>query len=69
MTWRSGGLRVPWWWQVSATAKKVSAAQEDAVNPDVLEMSVDNGIAVVTLGSANRIFLDQEMTDALTTAV
>jgi len=39
------------------------------VNPDVLKTSIDNGIAVVTLGSANRIFLDQEMTDALTTAL
>ena len=39
------------------------------MNPDVLKTSVDNGIAVVTLGSANRIFLDQEMTDALTTAL
>ena len=39
------------------------------MKPDVLKTSVDNGIAVVTLGSANRIFLDQEMTDALTTAL
>ncbi len=39
------------------------------MNPDVLKTTVDNGIAVVTLGSANRIFLDQEMTDALTTGL
>ncbi len=54
---------------VSATAQKVIAAQEDAVNPDVLKTSVDNGIAVVTLGSAQRIFLDEEMSEALTTAL
>src|SRR5258708_9139890 len=54
---------------VRAIASKISPAQEHAVNPDVLKTSVDNGIAVVTLGSANRIFLDQEMTDGLTTAL
>src|SRR5258708_35858554 len=54
---------------VRAIASKISPAQEHAVNPDALKTSIDNGIAVVTLGSANRIFLDQEMTDALTTAL
>jgi hypothetical protein len=54
-------------WRLARTL--VVASKRNGVNPDVLEMSVDNGIAVVTLGSANRIFLDQEMTDALTTAV
>ena len=39
------------------------------MNPDVLKTSVDNGIAVVTLGSAKRIFLDEEMSEALTTAL
>jgi enoyl-CoA hydratase/carnithine racemase len=39
------------------------------VNPNVLKTSVDSGIAVVTLGSAQRIVLDEEMTDALTTAL
>ena len=33
---------------------------------DVLATSVDNGIAVATLGSAKRIYFDEEMGDALT---
>ena len=39
------------------------------MDPAVLKTSVDNGIAVVTLGSAKRIFLDEEMSEALTTAL
>ncbi len=34
-------------------------------NPDVLSTRVENGIAVVTLGSQTRIFFDPEMSDAL----
>jgi enoyl-CoA hydratase/carnithine racemase len=34
-------------------------------NPDVLSTRVADGIAVVTLGSAKRIFFDPEMSDAL----
>ena len=36
------------------------------MNADVLATSVDNGIAVATLGSAKRIYFDEEMGDALT---
>jgi len=34
-------------------------------NPDVLSTRIDAGVAVVTLGSAKRIFFDPEMSDAL----
>jgi enoyl-CoA hydratase len=34
-------------------------------NPDVLSTRVENGIALITLGSAKRIFFDQEMAEAL----
>jgi enoyl-CoA hydratase len=34
-------------------------------NPEILSTRVNDGIAVVTLGSAKRIFFDQEMSDAL----
>lgn len=34
-------------------------------DPDVLSTRTENAIAVVTLGSAKRIFFDQEMADAL----
>jgi enoyl-CoA hydratase len=34
-------------------------------NPDVLSIRIDAGVAVVTLGSAKRIFFDPEMSDAL----
>jgi enoyl-CoA hydratase len=36
------------------------------MNPDVLTTKVAEGIAVISLGSANRIYFDGEMGDALT---
>ena len=36
------------------------------MNTDVLSTRVDDGIAVITLGSATRIYFDEEMGDALT---
>ncbi len=36
------------------------------MNADVLTTRVANGIAVITLGSARRIYFDEEMGDALT---
>src|SRR5204862_3537324 len=45
------------------------ATQEDPMNADVLTTRVADGIAVVTLGSARRIYFDAEMGDALTEAL
>jgi enoyl-CoA hydratase/carnithine racemase len=45
------------------------ATQEDPVNADVLTTRVADGIAVITLGSARRIYFDEEMGDALTEAL
>src|SRR5246127_2553923 len=39
------------------------------MNPDVLTTKVSDGIAVITLGSAKRIYFDAEMGDALTKAL
>jgi enoyl-CoA hydratase len=39
------------------------------MNADVLTTKVADGIAVITLGSARRIYFDQEMGDALTEAL
>jgi enoyl-CoA hydratase/carnithine racemase len=39
------------------------------MNADVLTARVANGIAIITLGSARRIYFDQEMGDALTEAL
>ena len=39
------------------------------MNTDVLTTRVADGIAIVTLGSARRIYFDQEMGDALTEAL
>src|ERR1700758_2116642 len=39
------------------------------MNTDVLTTRVDDGIAVVTLGSATRIYFDAEMGDVLTEAL
>ena len=39
------------------------------MNADVLTTRVADGIAVITLGSARRIYFDQEMSDALTEAL
>src|SRR5690348_7714349 len=41
------------------------ASETRMSNPDVLSSSTKDGIAVVTLGSAKRIYFDQEMSDAL----
>jgi enoyl-CoA hydratase len=43
--------------------------QEDPVNADVLTTRVADGIAVITLGSARRIYMDDEMGVALTEAL
>src|SRR5216110_3589448 len=39
------------------------------MNADVLTTGVADGIAVITLGSARRIYFDEEMGDALTEAL
>ena len=39
------------------------------LNADVLTTRVADGIAVITLGSARRIYFDEEMRDALTEAL
>jgi enoyl-CoA hydratase len=39
------------------------------MNADVLTTSVENAIAVITLGSAKRIYFDEEMGDSLTAAL
>jgi len=39
------------------------------MNADVLTTRVADGIAVITLGSAGRIYFDEEMGDALTEAL
>jgi hypothetical protein len=39
------------------------------MNADVLTTKVADGIAVITLGSATRIYFDAEMGDALTEAL
>jgi len=36
------------------------------MNADILATGVVDGIAVITLGSATRIYFDEEMRDALT---
>src|SRR5207245_8197517 len=52
-----------------AHLQSVALAQEDEMNADVLTTRVADGIAVVTLGSAKRIYFDAEMGDALTEAL
>src|SRR5258708_20242410 len=47
---------------------KFVATQEDSMNADVLTTTVADGILVVTLGSAKRIYFDAEMGDVLTAA-
>jgi len=39
------------------------------MNADILTTRVADGIAVITLGSARRIYFDEEMGDALTEAL
>src|ERR1700751_3852728 len=48
--------------------KEAVATQEDLMNADVLTTRVADGIAVIALGSAKRIYFDAEMGDALTAA-
>src|SRR5258708_3735539 len=48
------------------TEKETLATQEDPMNADVLTTRVADGIAVITLGSAKRIYFDAEMGDAFT---
>src|SRR6202521_4470823 len=47
----------------------VEPRNEDPMNADVLTTRVAGGIAVITLGSAKRIYFDAEMGDALTEAL
>src|SRR5260370_8592489 len=49
--------------------KETAGAEEGQMKGDVLTTSVANGIAVMTLGSASRIYFDEEMGDALTEAL
>jgi enoyl-CoA hydratase len=49
--------------------KETIATQDDPMNADVLTTRVADGIAVITLGSAKRIYFDAEMGDALTEAL
>src|ERR1700747_1777089 len=49
--------------------KEAVATQEDLMNADVLTTRVADRIAVITLGSAKRIYFDAEMGDALTAAL
>jgi hypothetical protein len=46
-----------------------SQLRGDPVNADVLTTRVADEIAVITLGSARRIYFDEEMGDALTEAL
>ena len=39
------------------------------MNADVLTTTVENAIAVITLGSAKRIYFDEEMGDSVTAAL
>jgi enoyl-CoA hydratase/carnithine racemase len=39
------------------------------MNADVLTTTIENAIAVITLGSAKRIYFDEEMGDSLTAAL
>jgi hypothetical protein len=41
-------------------------SDEDSMTADILATGVVDGIAVITLGSATRIYFDEEMGDALT---
>src|SRR5207245_9448203 len=52
-----------------AHLQSVALAQEDPMNADVRTTRAADGIAVITLGSAKRIYFDAEMGDALTEAL
>src|SRR6266481_4450837 len=52
-----------------AHLQSVALAQEDGMNADVLTTRVADRTAVITLGSARRIYFDEEMGDALTEAL
>src|ERR1700716_2523538 len=47
----------------------VEPRKEDRMNADVLTTSAADGIAIITLGSAKRIYFDEEMGDAFTEAL
>src|SRR6266436_8249563 len=47
----------------------VEPRKEDPMNADVLTTKVADGIAVITLGSARRMYFDAEMGDAITEAL
>jgi enoyl-CoA hydratase/carnithine racemase len=53
----------------SVPPQKPYETQEEPMNAEVLTTRVDDGIAVITLGSAKRIYFDAEMGDALTGAL
>src|SRR5229473_4318436 len=46
--------------------RNISNRREITMNADVLSTKVTEGIAVISLGSAKRIYFDAEMGDALT---
>src|SRR5216684_2557853 len=62
----SGISQSPW---TSCCPPCRSKSDEDPMNADVLTTKVADGIAVVTLGSAKRIYFDAEMGDVLTEAM
>jgi len=49
--------------------RNATSTREDVMNADVLTTTVENAIAVITLGSAKRIYFDEEMGDSLTAAL
>src|SRR6267142_636370 len=64
-----GRIRAARGYRQLAHLQSVALAQEDGMNADVLTTRVADGIAVITLGSARRIYFDEEMGDALTEAL
>jgi enoyl-CoA hydratase/carnithine racemase len=52
-----------------ATGSARAAKEVKMANPDVLSTQIKDGIAVVILGSPQRIFFDPEMSDALLEAL
>src|SRR5262249_25687708 len=53
----------------SKQTKKLPKREIAMTNPDVLSTRLEDGVAVVTLGSPARIFFDPEMSDALLQAL
>jgi enoyl-CoA hydratase/carnithine racemase len=54
---------------VEVNVVQKGAYLNNANEPDVLTTRLADGIAVITLGSARRIYFDEEMGDALTDAL